>query len=89
MGIKIWSRFTQTAVVTGPYIAYKDTIAITAPSFFIPFPFLMNDTYYHVRWSCYNGDETVGCDQFQAEQLINGFTVHPMVDATFKFEIIV
>ncbi len=89
MAVKIFSRFTQTAQPTSPQIAIRQTIAITAPDYFVAFPFPLFDTTYNVRYSCYVGQETVGCDQLRSEQEINGFWVHPLKDATLTYEIII
>lgn len=89
MPIKIWSRFTQSAPTTGVNIVYKDTRSITSPATFIPFPMMLYDLNYHVRYSAYNGDETIGCDVLDADKQLNGFWAKPMLDCTISFEIII
>lgn len=88
MGVKIFSRFTQQAPTTGVNVVYKATVPIFAPRTFVPIPILFDNTY-HVRYSCYSGDETVGCDILPEEQQINGFWANPLIDSTLRFEIIV
>lgn len=89
MGTKSWSRFTVQAPVSGVNVVYKGSVSITSPSTFVPIPFPLFDTTYHVRYSAYVGNETVGCDVLPSEQEINGFWAHPAVDCTIRFEIIV